>query len=60
MAAEDELLTDNFDSGSEDSLDILVGVVFVMPREFDWITEVDDNDISPKGKCPPSNQSVTI
>lgn len=32
MSAEDELLTDNFDSGSEDSLDILVGVVSVMPR----------------------------
>ncbi|KAI5388210.1 hypothetical protein KIW84_074053 [Lathyrus oleraceus] len=44
MAAEDELLTDNFDSSSEDSLEILVGVVSVMPREFDRITEVDDND----------------
>lgn len=44
MDAEDELLTDNFDSGSEDSLDILVRVVSVMPREFDRIIEVEDND----------------
>lgn len=44
MAAEDEMLTDNFDSGSEASLNILVGVVSVMPREFDQITEVKDTD----------------
>lgn len=44
IAAKDELLIDNFDSGSEDSLDILVGVVSVMPRELDRIIEVDDND----------------
>lgn len=44
MVVKDELLTDNFESSSEDSLDILVGVVSVMPREFDRITEVDDND----------------
>lgn len=44
MAAEDELLTNNFDSGSEASLDILVGVVSVMRREFDRITKVEDND----------------
>ena len=44
MAAEDEMLTNNFDSGSEASLDILVGVVYVMPREFDRITEVEDTD----------------
>lgn len=44
MAAEDEMLTDSFDSGSEDSLDILVGVVSVIPREFDRITKVEDTD----------------
>lgn len=44
MVAEDKMLTDNFDSGSEASLDILVGVVFVMPREFDRITQVEDTD----------------
>lgn len=32
MATEDELLTNNFDSGSEDSLDNLVGVVSVIPK----------------------------
>lgn len=44
MADEDEILTNNFDSGSEASLDILVGVVSMMPREFDRITEVEDTD----------------
>lgn len=36
------MLTDDFDSGSEPSLDILVGVVPVLPREFDQIIEVED------------------
>lgn len=44
MIAEDEMLTDNFDSRSEVSLDILVGVVSVMPKELDQITEVEDTD----------------
>lgn len=44
MAAEDEMLTDNFDSGSEASLDILVSVGSVMPKEFNRITEVEDTD----------------
>lgn len=44
MAAKDEMLTDNFDSRSEASLDILVCVVSVMPREFNQITEVEDTD----------------
>lgn len=38
MAAEDEMLTDNFDLGSETSLDILVGVMSMMAREFGRIT----------------------
>lgn len=44
MAAKDEMLADNFDSGSEASLDILVDVVPVMLKELDWITEVEDTD----------------
>ena len=36
--AEGEMMTDNFDSGSEASLDIIVNVVSVLPREFDQIT----------------------
>jgi hypothetical protein len=43
-AAEDEMLTDNFDSRSEALLDILIGVVSVMLREFDQIIEVEDTD----------------
>lgn len=38
------MLTDDFDSGSEPSLDILVGVVSVLPRKFNQITKVDDTD----------------
>lgn len=44
MVAEDEMLIDDFDSGSEPSLDILVGVISVLPRESDQITEVEDTD----------------
>lgn len=44
MASEDEILTNNLNSGSEDSIDILVRVVSVMPREFDRIIEVKDTD----------------
>lgn len=40
--AEDEMLTDDFDYGSEPSLDIRVNMVSVLPREFDQITEVED------------------
>lgn len=40
------MLPDDFDSGSKASLDILVGVVSVMPRVFDQITEVKDTDIN--------------
>lgn len=43
-AVRDKMLTDNFDSGSEASLDILVGVMYVMPREFDRVTKVEDTD----------------
>lgn len=44
MSAGDKTLIDNFDSGLEASLDILVGVVFVMLRESDQIIEVEDTD----------------
>lgn len=44
MVAEDEMLTDDFGSRSEASLDILVGVVSVILREFNQITEIEDTD----------------
>lgn len=44
VVAEDEMLTDNFDSGSEASLDIRVGVVLVMPMEFYRIIKVEYTD----------------
>lgn len=44
MVAEDEMLTYDFDSGLEYSLDIRVNMVSVLPREFDQITEVEDTD----------------
>ncbi|KAI5385210.1 hypothetical protein KIW84_071986 [Lathyrus oleraceus] len=39
MVAEDEMLTNDLDSGSEPSMDTLVSVVSVLPRELDQITE---------------------
>lgn len=48
MVAEDEMLTNDFDSGSKASLDILVGMVSVMPREFDQIIEIEDTDSNTK------------
>ena len=61
VAAEDEMLTDNFESGSEASLDILVGVVYVMPREFDRITEVEDTDnITQRERWLLTSQCVTM
>lgn len=48
MAAEDEMMTGNFEFGSKASSDILVGVVLVMPREFNQITEVEDTDSNTK------------
>lgn len=38
------MLTYDFDSRSEPSLDIKVNVVSMLPREFDQITEVEDTD----------------
>lgn len=38
------MLIDDFDSGLEPSLDIIVNVVSVLPREFYQITEVKDTD----------------
>ena len=42
--AEDKMLIDDFEFGSESSLDIRVNMVSVLPREFDQITEVEDSD----------------
>lgn len=39
---EDELVTDNFDSGSEDDFDVLCKMVFVLLREYDYVIEVVD------------------
>lgn len=37
---EDELVYDNIDSGSEDDFNVLCNVVFVLPREYDCVTEL--------------------
>lgn len=39
---EDELVIDNFDSGSEDGFDVICNVVLVLLREYDYITEVSE------------------
>ena len=35
--------TDDFDSNSEESLNILVNVVSILPAEYDFLTEVEDS-----------------
>lgn len=42
--AEEKMLTDDFDSGSEPSVDIRVNMVLVLPREFNQIIKVEDTD----------------
>lgn len=37
---DNEILTDNLNSGSEGELDIICNMVFVLPIEFDHITKV--------------------
>ena len=38
-----EEATDNFESESEESLNILVNVVSILPVEYDFLTEVEDS-----------------
>src|ERR1044072_1556573 len=48
---EDEnMITDNFDSGSEESLNIICNVVSILPAEFDRLSEVteDEDDTATK------------
>lgn len=39
-----KLVTDSFDSGSEDDFDVLCNVVFVLPKEYDCVTKVVEPD----------------
>lgn len=39
---EDKLVTDNFKYESEDDFDVLWNVVYVLPKEYDCVTEVDE------------------
>lgn len=41
---DDDMLTDDFDSGSESSMNINCNVVFVLPREYDQVTEVEESE----------------
>src|ERR1044072_4035803 len=42
---EDEnMLTDNFDSGSEEDLNIICNVVSIMPAEFDRLSEITEDE----------------
>lgn len=36
------MATNDFDSGSEDNFDIICNVVSVLPREYDYITKVEE------------------
>lgn len=37
---DDEMATNNFDLGLEDDSDVICNVVSVLPREYDYVTEV--------------------
>lgn len=41
---EDDLITNNFDSGTEGDFDVLHNVVFVLPYEYDRVTEVVEKE----------------
>src|ERR1044072_2736704 len=41
---DDNMLTDNFDSGSEEDLNIICNVVSIMPAEFDGVSEVTEDE----------------
>lgn len=41
---DDDMHTDNFDSGLKGELDIICNIVFVLPIEFDQITEVTEEE----------------
>lgn len=41
---DDDILTGNFDYGSEGELDIICNMIFVIPIEFDQITKVTEDE----------------
>src|ERR1044072_780030 len=41
---DDNMLTDNFDSGSEEDLNIICNVVSIMPAEFDRLSEITEDE----------------
>ena len=41
---DEDMLTDNFDSDGESSLNINYNVVFLLPHEYDQVTEVEDSE----------------
>src|ERR1044072_8432895 len=50
-----DMLTDNFDSESEDDLHIICNVVYILPAEYDMISEVmeeEDDSSSKEVECP--------
>lgn len=47
---ENDLITDNFDSGSEGDFDVLCNVVYVISYEYDRVTEVVENEDYKEGE----------
>lgn len=45
QAKKDALVTKNFDSESKGDFDVLCNIVFVLPREYDYVTEVTERNI---------------
>src|ERR1044072_4293331 len=50
-----DMLTDNFDSESEDDLHIICNVVSILPAEYDMISEImeeEDYSSTKEAECP--------
>lgn len=41
---DDKILTENFDYRSEDELDIICNIFYVLPRDFDQVNEVTEKE----------------
>src|ERR1044072_9407940 len=55
---DDNMLTDNFDSGSEEDLNIICNVVSIMPAEFDKVSEVTEDEYDTATKESKDNMPI--
>src|ERR1044072_2113111 len=55
---DDNMLTDNFDSGSEEDLNIICNVVSIMPAEFNRVSEVTEDEYDSVTKESKDNMPI--